>query len=250
MILEYLSDGMGAESQERNTLRDLACACEQRARPLMDAVENVASRPIPNMTRPNPPSLGAYAPMDNRTAFAPIIQAAPAPRQGCRTCSGGRGDVNVNVNVAAGTRSSVGSGIAAESGRRSREESAPTFEGGEKRPRVEEESSRTQRGHSPGVVGDIRRVISEELRRLPQSGAAPAPAPKVEYRPFAVPRDRVVIRREQRPFAVVWDRIKRMVQPRDVNHPIDRVRLVPRRTDKPAFEGSTRSAAQPAGAAV
>ncbi len=245
MILEYLSDGPDAGS---TVLGDLACACERRGGALMDVVQNTGSRPQQSGERV---ALGGYspvgpasgiAPMDSRYVFAPLVQAT-TPR--CRTCGGrGRGDVNVNVNVATGTKSSAGPEAAGER----RAMPMPTFEGGIRQERVQEKSAG---GASSAVSSaDMRRIIAEELRRVPQA-AQPQPVPGVssrsiptpttttiEYRPFAVPRDRVVVRREQRPFAVVWDRIKRIVQPRDINHPIDRVRLVPGRSTRPMFEGS------------
>lgn len=256
MILEYLSDG--ADTIERaSMLSGMACACQERARTLMDAVRNVSSAPMtPRTPRASQPALGAFmpdAPMDNRHAFAPMVQTAP-PRSGCRSCSGGRGDVNVNVNVAAGTKSSAGSGgttpmRSIDAPRRRMD--APTFEGDvpmrEQRPRHEDTDAEGA-DFRQRTASDVRRIVAEELRRTPSPipvsapTTSPAPAavptkPIVEYRPFAVPRDRVVIRREPRPFAVVWDRIKRIVQPRDVNHPIDRVHTVVRPMTKPTFEG-------------
>lgn len=243
MILEYLSDNADAEG---TVLGDLACACERRGRTLMDVVQNMGRRPQHNEDRA---VLGGYSPMrsmseegtlpmDSRHVFAPLVQPV-APK--CRTCGKGHGDVNVNVNVATGTKSSAGSEAAGERSVMP----MPTFEGGIRQERTHENGAR---GASSAVSSDdMRRIIAEELRRPAESTPSvatsttsnvPSPRATVEYRPFAVPRDRVVVRREERPFAVVWDRIKRIVQPRDINHPIDRVRLVPGRITRPMFEGS------------
>jgi hypothetical protein len=63
-----------------------------------------------------------------------------------------------------------------------------------------------------------------------------AAQPAVEYRPFAVPQDRIVKQVEYRPWAAVWDRVKRTFVDRDVAHPKDRVKVVPAPLVKGAME--------------
>lgn len=146
------------------------------------------------------PTVTALPPMDNSRAFAPL----PGEPQPCRSCRGGRGDVNVNVNVNAGNTSN-----------------SP----------LPPSSSGTS--HSPGVG-------SFPGARVPGATDRPqfeSPAKVVEYRPFAVPVDRIVKTVEYKPWAAVWDRIKERFTDRPVAIPVDRVRQVPLLQPKPSFEG-------------
>jgi hypothetical protein len=77
----------------------------------------------------------------------------------------------------------------------------------------------------------VREAIAEA--RPTMEGTA---KPTVEYRPFAVPQDRIVKQVEYRPFAAVWDRVKRTFVDRDVAHPQDRVKVVPATLVKGAME--------------
>jgi hypothetical protein len=143
--------------------------------------------------------------MDNTHAFAPLPGAAPQ-RTPCRNCRGGRGDVNVNVNVSTGQHSSAGA---------TQDAARPTMEG--------------------TTPQDIRTAVREAIAeaRPTMEGTA---KPTVEYRPFAVPQDRIVKQVEYRPFAAVWDRVKRTFVDRDVAHPQDRVKVVPATLVKGAME--------------
>lgn len=145
--------------------------------------------------------------MDNTRAFTPLPGAAPQ-RTPCRNCRGGRGDVNVNVNVSTGQHSSAGAGTSQDAAR-------PSME-----------------GTTPQVIRSAVREAIAEARPTMEGPAKPA----IEYRPFAVPQDRIVKQVEYRPFAAVWDRVKRTFVDRDVAHPQDRVKVVPASLVKGAME--------------
>lgn len=159
----------------------------------------VATPPLggATVTRPQQqPATTMPPPMDNRNTFAPIMEQ---PKRPCRSC--GRGDVNVNVNVATGTNS----------------------------------QSSTSSGSTSGPAPDQPSPSAEEIAKAVREASA-FEAPKVEYRPFAVPTDRVVKQTVYQPIAVAWDRIKKIFVNRDVNHPQDRVKRVPVLDTGSAFE--------------
>jgi hypothetical protein len=234
VIIDYLADNLGCGCHR--TLEDAiggtmatdtigGTTCQPLT--LEDLLQTVASQPPAGMqpragmqqAAPAPiyrrPET-APPPMDNSRAFAPVA----APPRTCRTCGRGgvqgRGDVNVNVNVATGgSQSSSGADAAAPGSTPGVQPSAPP------------DASQTAR--------IVREEIAQALRERP-SFEGPT---RVEYRPFAVPTDRVIRKTEYKPFAVVWDRIKRTFVDRDVKHPIDRVRTIPGRVVKGSFEGTS-----------
>ena len=222
MIIEYLADNLG-------------CNCGGKS--LADAIgDGAPSSVFSAITGPaQAAKLGATSepatvmpPVDNSRAFAPLMAPAPPPpaeRRPCKNCGGGRGDVNVNVNVATGTNSSTGPANANGNG------AAPSFEG--------RGSAASPAERPPSVdPSQIERVARDEAQKVIAEARPSFEQPaKVEYRPFAVPQDRIVKQVEYRPFAVVWDRIKKAFVDRDVNHPIDRVRTVPAKVVKSSFEG-------------
>lgn len=237
MIIDYLADNLGCGCHR--TLEDAiggtmavdtigGIACQPMT--LEDLLQTVASQPPAGMQQAAPAPVyrrpevepiyrrpeTAPPPMDNSRAFAPVA----APSRTCRTCGRGgvqgRGDVNVNVNVATGgSQSSSGADAAAQGPTPGAQPSAPP------------DASQTAR--------IVREEIAQALRERP-SFEGPT---RVEYRPFAVPTDRVIRKTEYKPFAVVWDRIKRTFVDRDVKHPIDRVRTIPGRVVKGSFEGTS-----------
>lgn len=267
MIIEYLADNVSRvrtdDHDERNnpfapgfltrayqgsrgqSLRDALGAA--RSESTMQHVKNAGDSQV----RPYP-APHDYAPMDNRHAFAETRPSAPPrTRQGCRTC--GRGDVNVNVNVATGTNSTSSSGA--------RQDGTTEARG----------NAQEQQGPVPisvpspydvqpraDVSAELRRIVAEELQAVRPAITAgaqttsqerprfeqPKPKPDIVYRTVVIPRDRVVTKTVFKPFSVVWDRIKKVAVPRDVMHPIDRVKVrkVYTTNAKASFEGGARQA--------
>jgi hypothetical protein len=187
-ILEFLADGPTAP--------------EAMLRPAM-----AHAQPLPSPTPQAVPVTTVLGAMDNSRAFAPL----PGEQRPCRSCRGGRGDVNVNVNVNAGN---TNAGTTTTTTNTS--PLTPVMPSG-----------------SPAGAGSFPGTQAPGAER-PQFES---PATKVEYRPFAVPVDRVVKTVEYKPWAAVWDRIKTRFQDRPVAIPVDRVRQVPVLQPKPSFEG-------------
>lgn len=220
MIIEYLADNLGCNCGGKSLADAIGDAAPSSVFSALTAPAQVAK--LGTTTE----HAAVMPPVDNSRAFAPLMAPAPpAERKPCKNCGGGRGDVNVNVNVATGTNSSTGPANAHGNG------AAPSFEG--------RGSDVASPAMQPRVdPSQIERVAREEAQKVIAEARPSFEQPaKVEYRPFAVPQDRLVKQVEYRPFAVVWDRIKKTFVDRDVNHPIDRVRTVPAKVVKSSFEG-------------
>ncbi|MBU3742446.1 MAG: hypothetical protein FGM24_09215 [Candidatus Kapabacteria bacterium] len=238
MIIDYLSDHLGCGCHR--TLADaIGIGADASGNGLgtiptdamLSAATTVAASRPTAMSAPAVPAVREYpypsaAPpaMDNSRSFAPIY---PAKRP-CRTC--GRGDVNVNVNVATGGSTSTTGGSSAGAG--------TSATGADDQTVGQPSSAPTRATPSRAEIREEVRKAIEDSRPSFEGSRAPT---RVEYRPFAVPVDRVVRTTEYKPFAVVWDRIKRTFVNRDVQHPIDRVRTIPGKVVKGSFEGAPRA---------
>jgi hypothetical protein len=238
VIIDYLADNLGCGCHR--TLEDAigggatmnaTCQSTDQVLTLADLLQTMAAQPPVGMQQTPPAPTPVYRrpetpppPMDNTRAFAPLSPSARASDT-CRSCGRrggvqGRGDVNVNVNVATGGSQSS-SGTEASAGSAPGAAATPPLQA------TTPDATQTAR--------IVREEIAQALRERP-SFEGPT---RVEYRPFAVPTDRVIRKTEYKPFAVVWDRIKRTFVDRDVKHPIDRVRTIPGRVVKGSFEGTS-----------
>lgn len=185
---------------------NLGCGCTNG---MSDAVEAIGGAQRPQATEYIPP------------LNSPMQSTLYKSRGTCPKSIGhDRGDVNVNVNVSnmQGTSSSTPGDNARQGGKDSVTPTTPS--------------------NTPASVD--QRAIEAAVVKALESRPSFESKPVVEYRPFAVPTDRIVKQTVYKPFNVVWDRIKTKFINRDVNHPIDRVRKVPQMAVRSSFEGPKR----------